>query len=243
MSYKPLNEKRLAIYGYNLQPIQATAARQLFPRLEENEDHKRFAQDLLPICSLLHADKVCEEQTTAGWEWEVFQDIIFCKIRAGVEWRVLQRLLYLGFGAQTARFLFLLLAELEATDLAEQQRGTTWRGTADFLAPWEANDWFLTNFFCLQWSVRQEEYMLCFTGCVRLWERAKVPDGVYCPRLAAKWDDYVKTAHVTIISGIRSRGTAYTGPDPPCLPCMHTQIIIYMPLMHMQEDAPRNYFT
>lgn len=194
-------------------------------------------------CMLVKTDKVCEEQTTAGWEWEVFQDIIFCKIRAGVEWRVLQRLLYLGFGAQTARFLFLLLAELEATDLAEQQRGTTWRGTADFLAPWEANGWFLTNFFCLQWSVRQEEYMLCFTGCVRLWERAKLPDGVYCPRLAAKWDDYVKTAHVTIISGIRSRGTAYTGPDPPCLPCMHTQIIIYMPLMHMQEDAPRNYFT
>lgn len=73
MSHKPLNEKRLAIYGYNLQPIQATAARQLFPRLEENEDHKRFAQDLLPICSLLHA----------GENWQGLWRADHCGVRVG----------------------------------------------------------------------------------------------------------------------------------------------------------------
>lgn len=36
-------------------------------------------------------------------------------------------------------------------------------------------------------------------------------------------------------------------PDPPCLSCMHTQIHIYIPLIHGQEmeggSELRNYFT
>lgn len=47
----------------------------------------------------------------------------------------------------------------------------------------------------------------CFTSQpVSDWERAKLPDGVYCPQLPAKRDSDVKTAHVTItiISGIYS---------------------------------------
>lgn len=41
-------------------------------------------------------------------------------------------------------------------------------------------------FIIRQSCVKQEEYWLCFSVSVRLWEWAKVPDGVYCPRLTDK---------------------------------------------------------
>lgn len=222
MSYKPLNEK-----AHNLQ-LQSAANRS--DRWAVFWDWRRKDRGCgTLVCRRFTGNRrfgafcwkltkhfiVCKEQTTAGWDSEVIQDLIFCKIRP--EWRVVQWLLYLGFSS----ILFLLLTEVH--DLNEHKQGQ-WEKNNEGRhgeALRKENDWLwqddglltdtnFLDFYCLRWSVRQEEYMLCFTVCVRLWERAKVPDGVCCPRLPAKWDDYVKTAHVTItiISGIHSIGTA-----------------------------------
>lgn len=77
-----------------VQPIQGTAGQ--FSQIGGERTDAAvlcFVKDLLPIWNWLNSLKtkggkkniICKEQTTAGWEWEEIQDIIFCKIRPGVE--------------------------------------------------------------------------------------------------------------------------------------------------------------
>lgn len=99
MSYKPLNEK-----AHNLQSQSAASSSDHWAvfsdwRRKDRRCSSRFTANLQfgAFCwKLTKHFIVCkEQQTTAGWEWEVIQDIISGRLEP--EWRAVQELLYLGF--------------------------------------------------------------------------------------------------------------------------------------------------
>lgn len=124
---------------------------------------------------------ICKEQAPAEWVWEESPDIILPK----------DRRMKLGF----------IASSIEGK---KKNEGQGERGTFFFLA-WQHCSFLTAPLFLLSRVKEEEQYTLYFQS-VSDWDRAKLPDGVYCPQLLAKWDSNVKTAHVTItiISGIYS---------------------------------------
>ncbi len=161
-SYKPLNEK-----AHNLQLQSAANRSERWAVFWDSrwKDRgcgmlvcRRFTANLQfgAFCwKLTEHFIVCKEQTTAGWEWEVIQDLIFCKIRPGVQSGAVAAVAvqYLGFPKLKQLDIISTAGRGGGAGLNWAQRGTmrkaqwrkAWRSTAKrkwlIMARW----WFVNG--------------------------------------------------------------------------------------------------